>query len=75
MHSFEGHSNERACRKNGRLGLEQVIIYNSSMMGSIGTVEMAGVRDIPGSFKAKKKCRNKFILMFGEAVSTAGSGF
>ena len=24
MHSFEVHSNERACRKSGRLGLEQV---------------------------------------------------
>ena len=24
MHSFEVHSNESACRKNGRLGLEQV---------------------------------------------------
>ena len=26
MHSFEVHLNESACRKNGRLGLEQVII-------------------------------------------------
>ena len=25
MHSFEVHSNESACRKNVRLGLEQVI--------------------------------------------------
>ena len=25
MHSFEVHSNESACRKSGRLGLEQVI--------------------------------------------------
>ena len=25
MHSFEGHSNESACRKKVRLGLEQVI--------------------------------------------------
>ena len=25
MHSFEVHSNERVCRKSGRLGLEQVI--------------------------------------------------
>ena len=25
MHSFGVHSNERACRKSGRLGLEQVI--------------------------------------------------
>ena len=24
MHSFEVHSNESACRKSGRLGLEQV---------------------------------------------------
>ena len=26
MHSFEVHSNESACRKSGRLGLEQVWI-------------------------------------------------
>ena len=26
MHSFEVHSNESACRKSGRLGLEQVCI-------------------------------------------------
>ena len=26
MHSFEVHSNESACRKSGRLGLEQVLI-------------------------------------------------
>ena len=26
MHSFEVHLNESACRKSGRLGLEQVII-------------------------------------------------
>ena len=25
MHSFEVHSNESACRKSGRLGLEQVL--------------------------------------------------
>ena len=25
MHSFEVHSNESACRKSGRLALEQVI--------------------------------------------------
>ena len=25
MHSFEVHSNERTCRKSGRLGLEQVL--------------------------------------------------
>ena len=25
MHSFEVHSNESACRKGGRLGLEQVL--------------------------------------------------
>ena len=25
MHSFEVHSNESACRKSGRLGMEQVI--------------------------------------------------
>ena len=28
MYSFEVHSNERACRKSGRLGLEQVTIKN-----------------------------------------------
>ena len=26
MNSFEVHSNENACRKSGRLGLEQVIV-------------------------------------------------
>ena len=26
MHSFEVHSNERACRKSGRLGLEQAFM-------------------------------------------------
>ena len=26
MHSFEVHSNENACRKSGRIGLEQVAI-------------------------------------------------
>ena len=25
MHSFEVHSNESACRKSGRLGLDQVL--------------------------------------------------
>ena len=29
MHSFEVHSNESACRKSGRLGLEQVKIKSS----------------------------------------------
>ena len=28
MHSFELHSNESACRKKGRLGLEQVMYKN-----------------------------------------------
>ena len=34
MHSFEVHSNESACRKSGRLGLEQVIrqYYNYNSM-------------------------------------------
>ena len=27
MHSFEVHSNESACRKSGRLGLDQVIYH------------------------------------------------
>ena len=26
-HSFEVHSNDSACRKSGRLGLEQIICY------------------------------------------------
>ena len=32
MHSFEVHSDESACRKSGRLGLEQVLslIYATS---------------------------------------------
>ena len=32
MHSFEVHSNESACRKSGRLGLEQVLgeLYGKS---------------------------------------------
>ena len=29
MHNFVVHSNESACRKSGRLGLEQVIIVYS----------------------------------------------
>ena len=28
MHSFEVHSNESACGKSGRLGLEQFLILN-----------------------------------------------
>ena len=30
MHSFEVHSNESACRKSGRLGLEQVTSTNTT---------------------------------------------
>ena len=30
MHSFEVHSNKSACRKSGRLGLEQVIYKDHS---------------------------------------------
>ena len=29
MHSFEVHSNESACRKSGRLGLEQIIKHTN----------------------------------------------
>ena len=32
MHSFEVHSNESACRKSGRLGLEQVININITIL-------------------------------------------
>ena len=32
MHSFEVHSNESACRKSGRLGLEQVIKTENNLM-------------------------------------------
>ena len=36
MHSFEVHSNESACRKSGRLGLEQVISGVSSVRDASG---------------------------------------
>ena len=31
-HSFEVHSNESACRKSGRLGLEQVTCHNMKII-------------------------------------------
>ena len=38
MHSFEVHSNESACRKSGRLGLEQVSITTAlHLFSQIGT--------------------------------------
>ena len=40
MHSFEVHSNESACRKSGRLGLEQVI-YLSIRVAQIFTIAQA----------------------------------
>ena len=44
MHSFEMHSNESACRKNVRLGLEQVVccliltIFKYSLIHSFSMV-------------------------------------
>ena len=35
MHSFEVHSNESACRKKVRLGLEQVHIYNPNLLSAV----------------------------------------
>ena len=32
MHSFEVHSNESACRKSDRLGLEQVLNLNGAIV-------------------------------------------
>ena len=34
MHSFEVHSNESACRKSGRLGLEQVMMAIGTTKGN-----------------------------------------
>ena len=38
MHSFEVQSNESACRKSGRLGLEQVIyvIISENLINQMG---------------------------------------
>ena len=36
MHSFEVHSNESACRKKVRLGLEQVIEKNLEIVYDLG---------------------------------------
>ena len=53
MHSFKVHSNESACRKSGRLGLEQFIrqfpetvIYQASLVGDIFTRDSSKVIDI-----------------------------
>ena len=35
MHSFEVHSTESACRKKGRLGLEQ-FLYHSTILFLVG---------------------------------------
>ena len=49
--------------------------YNSSMMGYVGPVAMAGKGDILGSLRYKIKCWNRFRLMSGEAVAAAGACF
>ena len=36
MHSFEVHSNESACRKSGRLGLEQVYTIIFGLLYIVG---------------------------------------
>ena len=45
MHSFEVHSNESACRKNGCLGMEQVQRGNTNfdyLYAQIVAISMSG---------------------------------
>ena len=42
MHSFDVHSNESACRKSGRLGLEQVMCIMSDLWRGNGNKQGEG---------------------------------
>ena len=45
MHGFEVHSNESACRKSGRLGLEQVQrTIKEKICDSPGNAKMYGIK-------------------------------
>ena len=44
------------------------------MMGSVGTLVMAGGGDSPRSLRADRKCWNKFKLISGNAVGGYESG-
>ena len=48
MHSFEVHSDETACRKSGRLGLDQVFtsMVNFRAVNSADTSSLSRVRNV-----------------------------
>ena len=45
------------------------------MMGYVGPVAMVVAGYIPDSLRAKRKVKNRFRLMYGESVASAGAGF
>ena len=57
MHNFVVHSNESACRKSGRLGLEQVY----SIINNIGTYGILNLENPPG-INLHKLFSNLFAL-------------
>ena len=62
MHSFEVHSNESACRKSGRLGLEQV--YSGVTLDSRNMYFVDISLDI-GGFKADIETFQLVRIIYG----------
>ena len=44
------------------------------MMGSVGSLDMAGGGYFPGSLRAERKCWNIFRFISGDAASGAEAG-
>ena len=59
MHHFELHSNERACRKSGRLGLEQVLMG----MKRLHRIPLIKIKLCQKSMILKKYLKVLFLLI------------